>query len=114
MNLDDWAPRPVGRKQPNRLGFHDMQGNVWEWCSSRYQPYPYDPRAGQEPLSSATERASATDATRDDGGSLRVLRGGGFADSAALQHPAFRYAYRPHHAFRWVGFRLARSIPPVK
>jgi formylglycine-generating enzyme required for sulfatase activity len=92
----DFAPIAVGSKQPDKLGLFDMEGNVWEWCSSLYKPYPYDATDGRESL---TEPG------------LRVLRGGGFADTADLLDPGFRHGERPGMRLPWNGLRIARTVP---
>jgi formylglycine-generating enzyme required for sulfatase activity len=96
LQIEAFAPRPVGTKGPNAWGFYDMYGNVWEWCSSLLKPYPYHPSDGRESLSAQ---------------GLRVLRGGGFADSAETLNPALRHGERPGRRYCWNGLRLARSVP---
>ena len=57
-------------------GLLDMAGNVWEWVSSAYAPYPYDADDGREDPAI---------------GEPRVLRGGSFA-SPSLAWAALRDA----------------------
>lgn len=94
--LDAYAPRPVATRKPDGRGLYDLRGNIWEWCSSLIKPYPYDAHDGRE---------------SPDAPGLRVLRGGGFADSAGYLAPAFRHAERPDRRLVFNGVRLARSVP---
>ncbi|MCC6858686.1 MAG: SUMF1/EgtB/PvdO family nonheme iron enzyme [Bryobacterales bacterium] len=95
QQTEAWAPRAVGTREANPWGFHDMQGNVWEWCSSLFRPYVYKAEDGRESPGAA---------------GMRVMRGGGYADAADSLHPAFRHAERPDRRLRWNGLRVARSV----
>jgi iron(II)-dependent oxidoreductase len=81
------------------VGALDMAGNVWEWVSSHYQPYPYDAADGREDQSDATAE--------------RVFRGGtgSYIDFAASMMTRFRAA--PDSRDWFIGFRCARTTLPV-
>ncbi len=93
--VDQQAPRAAGSGRPDKLGLYDMLGNVWEWCSSLYKPYPYAPSDGRESA----------------GDGMRVLRGGSYIESASMLDPAFRHAERPARRLPGNGLRIARDVP---
>lgn len=77
-------------------GVAEMAGNIWEWTSTLYHPYPYQADDGRE-------------AWRDHTG-RRVLRGGSW-QSRFAQHVrcANRYYAEPTFGFVTTGFRCAQS-----
>ena len=78
-------------------GLLDMAGNVWEWVSSAYRPYPYDDGDGRE------------DPASDE---PRVLRGGSFASpSSGHVRCARRSRSWPGRRTAHIGFRVARAAP---
>jgi formylglycine-generating enzyme required for sulfatase activity len=96
---DSYAPHPVGALQPNAWGLYDMLGNVSEWCSSLYEPYPFDAADGRESAGAP---------------GLRVLRGDSYLDSAESADFTLRHSDRPGRKLRWNGVRLAFSPPAVE
>lgn len=88
-------PTPVDRYRffPSGFGVCDMAGNVEEWTSSRYYPYP-----GGELIED--------DLTAECGKEYRILRGGSFARSGDLARCARRHGPHLGSCFRFRGFRL--------
>ena len=74
---------PVGTKQANPWGFHDMHGNVGEWCRDYYSESYY----GSGPSSDPENMANT---------SYRVLRGGGFVDTSQRCRSADRIRCMPY------------------
>lgn len=78
------------------VGALDMSGNVWEWTSSLYADYPYDPTDGRE--------------DPDDTTGLRVVRGGACCSYIIADvRAAYRFAIDPYTEDPNVGFRCARD-----
>ncbi|MCA1899879.1 MAG: SUMF1/EgtB/PvdO family nonheme iron enzyme [Chloroflexi bacterium] len=87
----------VGRFSPqgdSPYGCADMSGNVWEWTSSLYKPYPYKAEDGREDEKNAGPG---------------VLRGGSWYDVADSVRAANRLSYAPVVNLN-VGFRCAYSL----
>jgi formylglycine-generating enzyme required for sulfatase activity len=82
----------VGNYPANGRGFHDMHGNVWEWCADWYGDYPTG--AARDPVGPAV-------------GSYRVLRGGSWYDSALFARSAYRIRFVSAFSGSYLGFRLS-------
>jgi len=82
------APVPAGSLPPNRWGFHEMLGNVWEWCSAHPSRVVMN-------------------------GDVRVqtvLRGGSWGNHAHSCRCASRLVRIPEYRRQNAGFRVARDV----
>jgi len=76
------------------IGASDMAGNVWEWTSTLYQPYPYDANDGREDMDSTN---------------VRVLRGGSWGLKDSLARTASRFDLNSDFRYDSFGFRCVQE-----
>jgi iron(II)-dependent oxidoreductase len=91
-------PAPVGAYPAgaSAYGVEQLMGDVWEWTSSSFRPWP-----GFTPMLYADYSAPFFD------GDYRVLRGGSWAVGASIVRPSFRNWDHPVRRQVFSGIRLA-------
>lgn len=90
----------VGSYPPNDWGFHDMHGNIYEWCRDWYHaklPGGADPDL---------YLAKSTAARSEHGDVSRSRRGGCWADHGWPCRSAFRLRFEPERRYDHIGFRV--------
>ncbi|MEJ7775422.1 MAG: ergothioneine biosynthesis protein EgtB [Nocardioidaceae bacterium] len=98
---DALRPAPVGAYPAgaSAYGVEHLIGDVWEWTSSRFEPWP-----GFTPMLYADYSAPFF------GGDFRVLRGGSWAVGGASIRPSFRNWDLPIRRQIFCGLRLAWDV----
>ena len=98
---DALRPAPVGAYEAGASAYavEQLVGDVWEWTSSRFEPWP-----GFAPMLYADYSAPFF------GGDYRVLRGGSWAVGGASIRPSFRNWDLPIRRQIFSGLRLAWDV----
>jgi formylglycine-generating enzyme required for sulfatase activity len=116
----DGETHEVGKKRPNAWGLYDMSGNVSEWVTDFYRPEAYKNSSNESPTVDRQGPAS---------GKVHVARGGGYNSSIeelrcaarAFEEKWWRSGDPQIPKSKWwlpqmdfIGFRIARSIEPIR
>lgn len=89
-------PLPVGSFSPNAFGLYDMHGNIWEWTNDWYGQYEIDNKSNPK---------------GPDNGETKVIRGGGWRNSASECRSAYRGdgGLFPGVKGAGIGFRIVKD-----
>ena len=91
----DKGTAPVGKKESNPWGIHDMHGNVYEWCQDRREKYG---------------NAAVVDPRCPPSGTHRTARGGAWTETREFCSSWFRMAVESNVKSNNIGFRVVLDI----
>ena len=94
-NNSEGSPHIVGTKLPNKWGFYDMHGNMWEWC--------LDGCYGGLTTDDVDPRGSSS-------GQTRIGRGGNWDGSATRCTSYYRGSNYPTVSGNYTGFRISKTF----
>lgn len=94
-----WAPAPIGAfpAGQNTYGCQQMIGDVWEWTTSDYVPYP----GFRSEFDEYNDKWFVNQ---------KVLRGGSFATPQAHIRSTYRNFFHAHERWMTSGFRCAKDV----
>jgi ergothioneine biosynthesis protein EgtB len=97
--VEDGRLRPAPRRRGTDEGPSQLFGDVWEWTSSSYDPYP----------GYATPAGALGEYNGKFMVSQKVLRGGSCLTPRRHVRPSYRNFWHPATRFQMTGIRLARG-----
>ncbi len=100
--LEDGFLRPMPAAAPPGSALRQLWGDLWEWTSSAYGPYPGF-RAASEAVGEYNGKFMCNQ---------YVLRGGSFATSRRQVRVSYRNFFPPEARWQFSGLRPARDAAP--